>query len=895
MSIEQAIAFHRAGRLAEAERAYLAILSANPRDHDALHFYGVLRAQGGDLGGAVDMIERSLAVDPDAPQAHFHLAGALAGVGRKDEALGHYERAVSLQPGFLQAQLGRIGVLVDMGRAAEALGLCGRTAAPKNPQLSVLRGRALMASKAYEEALAAFDFAIVLDGGYSDAHYHRCDALHALGRNEEALAVLASVLAAKSDFAEGHLARGKVLIAMERPDEAAAAIDKAVALKPGLAEAHCLRAAVAIALKRWQEVLQASEKALAIKPELHDAHLHRGRALLESRRIDEALAAFDRATSLRPDVAECHNSRGDALVKLGRAEEALAAFDRALALEPDSIALLGNRAAVLVDLDRIDEALEIFNQLLVRDPDFAPAHFNLGNALVGVKRYEEALAAFDRAIALKPDWAEARYNRADALDELNRDDECLAECERALALDPNLSLAGMRLFLAKAKRCDWHGREAEIAQLKRFCEEERLADPFAVLAAFDDPALHLKAARASAGPARSRSSSFAGRSHERLRIAYLSPDFREHPVAHQIVELLERHDRSRFELFGICLQTAQASPIRDRIKAAFEHFHEAGLRSDAGIARLLEELEIDIAVDLAGHTDKGRTKALSYRPAPIAVNYLGFSGTAGADYVDYIIADAQVVPPGHEAFFSERIVRLPHCLFPTDSQGREVEQKPMRAEEGLPEDAFVFCTFNNSYKITPELFDIWMRLVRGVDGSVLWLRVEKPVARNNLRLEAERRGVSPARLIFGERAERERHLARIALADLFLDSVPYNAHTTANDALWVGLPMVTCPGRSFASRVAASMLTVSNAEELIARDLGAYESLALELARSPERLAAIREHLTKTRPQNPLFDTPALCRALESAYRTMWDIHAKGQKPGGFSVNIAPAAGRDSH
>ena len=759
--LRQALELHHAGRLADAEGIYRRILAAEPRNHHALHFLGVLRAQVGDMLGSVDLVGRSIQLNANDPLAHFHMGEALRALERNAEAAEHYTRTVALKPDF--------------------------------------------------------------------------------------------------------------------------------------AEAHCARAGVLIALGRWNDALDASARALALKRDLVEAEHHRGCALFELKRYGESLAAFDRAAAMNPNLFECHDGRGDALMKLGRAQEALAAFDRALALRPDAIAVLANRAAVLVELDRLDEALKIFGEVLSRDPAFAPAYFNLGNALLGVKRNEEALAAFDAAIALRPDWGEARYNRTAALDELNRDDECLAECERALALDPNLSLACMRRFFTKAKHCDWHDREAEITDLKRFCEEGYLAAPFALLAAFDDPALHLKAARVAAGPERPRTSSFAARPHDRLKLAYLSPDFHEHPVAHQIVELLERHDRSRFELFGICLQTAEDGPIRMRIRAAFDHFHEAGLRSDAGIAKLLEELEVDIAVDLAGFTDKGRTKALSYRPAPVTVNYLGFSGTTGADYVDYIIADPQVVPPDSEGFYSEKIVRLPHCFFPTDSRGRDAGPEPTRAEEGMPEDAFVFCTFNNSYKITPELFDIWMRLVRAVEGSVLWLRVEKPVARANLRLEAERRGVDPERLIFAERAERTRHLARIALADLFLDSIPYSAHTTANDALWAGVPVVTCPGRGFASRVAASMLTVSKAEELIVPDLAAYEALALELARSPARLAAIREHLTKTRPDNPLFDTPARCRELENAYDTMWDIHRKGQKPHGFSVNIAAPVDRGFH
>jgi len=881
MSIEQAIAFHRAGRLAEAERVYRSLLAANQHDPDALHFYGVLRAQTGDVAGAINLIERSLAVDPDAPQSHFHLASILSNAGHKAEALAHFERTLALQPGYLQAQLGRIDSLIDLGRARDALALCREV--PAGAQLADLRGRALMATKAHDEALTAFDEAVALKPDFVDAHYHRADVLHALGRNEDALAALAHVLTMKPGFAEAQLARGNVLLALDRPQEALGAVEAALALKADLAEAHCAHAAALRSGRRAKEALEASERAIALKPDLHEGHLRRSEALLELNRCDEALAAAQRAVGLRSDLPECHNARGSAFARLGRAEEALAAFDRALALKPDAGATLVNRACALLDLDRTDEAQADFVRAIERDPGSETAFYNLGNLLSAQNRHEEALAAFDSAIALKPGWTEALHNRAYALDALGREEESLAAWDQALAIDPDLSLARSKRLTIRAGNCDWHGRFEDLAALKRFCAEAERVDPFAAIFAFDDPLLHLKAARVMAGPTRPHGE--ARRSHERLRIAYLSPDFREHPVAHQVVELLERHDRSRFEIAGICLKPEAASPIRDRIRNAFEHFHEVQQRTDAGIAKLLEDLEIDIAVDLAGYTDKGRTKALSWRTVPVTVNYLGYSGTLGADYIDYIIADPYVVPTGHEGYFSEKVVRLPYCFFPSDSKGRG-EAAPTRAAEGLPDEAFVFCTFNNTYKITPEMFDVWMRLLQAVEDSVLWLRVEKPVARGNLRLEAEQRGVSAERLIFGARAPRELHLARIALADLFLDSTPYNAHTTANDALWAGLPLVTCPGLSFASRVAGSMLTVSGVPELIAPDLADYERLALELARSPERLKALRQRLVEGRSRNPLFDVEGLCRQLESAYATMWDIHTTGQKPHDFSVNM---------
>lgn len=414
------------------------------------------------------------------------------------------------------------------------------------------------------------------------------------------------------------------------------------------------------------------------------------------------------------------------------------------------------------------------------------------------------------------------------------------------------------------------------------CVQASSLNPWPMLSALDDPEIQFLTARRFAEPVKSGTARWTP--HQRLRIAYLSSDFHNHPTGYQTIELFERHDRTRFETFGVCLRPGPDSPIRQRLKRAFEHFVDAGARSDEEIAELLATLQIDIAVDIAGYVERGRTTALSFRTVPVTVNYFGYPGTLGADYIDYIVADPRLITPETERFFSEKVVRLPDCYFPADTTGRDAVPTPSRAEAGLPEKGFVFCTFSNSYKLTPEMFDIWMRLLRDADGSVLWLIANNPAARKNLRAEAETRGIASARLIFAEWMEHAPHRARIALADLFLDSLPCNAHTTASDALWAGVPLVTCMGESFAARVVGSMLTAIGAEELIARDLAAYEAVARDLARSPERLAAVRGKIVRDRASCPLFDMTRLCRHLEAAYETMWELHRSGRKAESFSV-----------
>jgi predicted O-linked N-acetylglucosamine transferase (SPINDLY family) len=626
-------------------------------------------------------------------------------------------------------------------------------------------------------------------------------------------------------------------------------------------------------------------KALERKSDEPFAHFHLAGALLPLGRAAEALASYGRAVALKPDFVEAHAARAAILLEMHRHEEALEACDRAIALQPDFMEAHNNRGTALLELGLREEALAAFQWALALKPDFAQTYYNLGNTLLALGRHDGALAAFDSALTLKPDYGEALYNRSSVLDKIGRAEESLTDSDKALEVNPKLGLAASRSFFARAMLCDWRGRDERISDLTRRCREGQALGLY-VNCAFDDPELLLLTAKTKAGASKRIMPSRPVRRHERLRVAYLSPDFRDHPVAHQAVELFERHDRTRFETYGVCLRAGPESAIRQRLRRAFDHFEEAGERSDPEIARLLADSQIDIAVDLGGYTDEGRTNSLSFRPAPIAVNYLGYPGTLGADYVDYIIADAQVIPPGAEGFYSEKIARLPDCFMPNDTKDRASPTPPPRAEAGLPQTGFVFCAFNNAYKIAPQMFDVWMGLLRAVDASVLWLSIGNEKARNNLRAEAEARRVSPERLVFADRIEeRGRHLARLGLADLFLDTLPYNAHSTASDILWAGVPLVTCMGRSFASRVAGSLLTAIGAEELIAPDLGAYETLALDLARSPERLAASRANLVRNRTSYPLFDMARLCRHLESAYETMWGVYLKGRKPESFMVN----------
>lgn len=491
-------------------------------------------------------------------------------------------------------------------------------------------------------------------------------------------------------------------------------------------------------------------------------------------------------------------------------------------------------------------------------------------------------------MTLRPDYAEAFYNLGNAWRELGKPEGAIAAYAQALRLRPDDADAFSQLAYQRWRACDWSAFSADQQKLRDLVRHGARVPPFFLLATDADRAEQLACAQRwvepfarAVPPAPARS--FREREGERIRLAYLSADFHQHATAHLAAELFERHDRARFEVFAYSYGPDDGSAMRRRLERAFDRFIDIRPLSHPQAARRIHADAIDILIDLKGHTLNARTAMLAARPAPVQVNYLGYPGTMGADFIDYIIIDRIVAPPADQTCFAEKLVTLPGCYQPSDTR-REAATPPTRRDCGLPPDAFVFCCFNNTYKITPTFFDIWMRLLNRVPGSVLWLLESNELARRNLRREAEQRGVDPDRLVFAPIRPIGEHLARHRHADLFLDTLPCNAHTTANDALWSGLPVLTCPGATFAGRVAASAVAAAGLPELIAPSREAYEQTALDLARTPARLGELREKLERNRATAPLFDVAAYARRIEAAYLRMWERWRAGEPPAAFAV-----------
>jgi len=607
---------------------------------------------------------------------------------------------------------------------------------------------------------------------------------------------------------------------------------------------------------------------------------------LQQSRAAQALQLLAVLIAEAPGDADIRTHHGLVLQALGRRQEALADFERALALRPGHAPTLLYRSNLMLELGRFAEALDGYDILLGRDEGNAEAWFRRGAALLQLGRSDEALASYDEALGFNPDHFAALFNRGTVLLRLERYDEAFAAYEKARALSPHHPLVLGGAASALLSLCDlarWEEFRARVVAAVK--TRSAVIAPLTFLPFCDDAALRRTCAEiyvAAQLPPSAPLWTGERTRHDRIRIAYLSADFHQHATAALMAEVFERHDRTRFEVTGISFSRDDGSQMRARLIKGFDRFVDVRDKSDAEVAQLLREADIDIAVDLKGHTDGARPGILAHRCCPVQVNYLGYPGTIGARWLDYIIADRAVVPFDQQPFYSEKIVHLPHCYQANGA--RAIGETPTRAIAGLPEAGFVFCCFNAAWKFSPALFDIWMRLLQAVPGSVLWLLEDNRPAAANLKTAAAERGVDPERLVFAPPAAPPEHLARQALADLFLDTLPYNAHTTASDALWVGLPLVTALGRSFDGRVAGSLLLAVGLPELVAETLEDYESLALALARDPARLARVRHKLRENRLTAPLFDTGLFCRHLEAAYVRMVETVRRGDAAQSFAV-----------
>lgn len=782
---------------------------------------------------------------------HFQQAYTLHRQGKLQAAEALYRELLRAQPQHANA-LHMLGIIeAHRQNHAAAVELFSRALALKNddPILALNLGSALLESNRHDDATRCYAHAIALRPDYARAHAGLAHALQAMARYPDALR----------------------------------SYESAIALQPGLADALKGKADVLAELGRNDEALQAYDIVITAGINDPKVYINRGTVLLALGREDDALAAFDAAISAAPGDATAHYNRAHALDRLQRPEEAVASLDLAITLQPNFAAAWRNLGNQLAKLHRDTQALDSYDRALILDPHAAQALSNRGIVLARLGRYSEALEAFEAALALRPDFVDALQNLGNTLNRLKQFGKAAAAYARVLELEPDKPFVMGQWLHARMKICAWAGLDEARKAVQEQIEQARpAAHPFAFLSMAASPALHRRCSEvayrldhghATAVPIPQRAAT------TKIKVGYFSSDFHEHATAYLMAGMFAQHDRSAFEVFAFSYGSPPDDAMHRRLRGMFDRFVDVGAMSDREVMDLARALEIDIAVDLKGYTQHARPAIFALRAAPVQISYLGYPGTLAMPAMDYAIVDHVVVPLADRVHYSEKLIHLPDC-YQVNDNGRPIAQGTVRrADHGLPEEGFVFCCFNNSYKITPQMFDIWMRLLLMVPGSVLWLYEENAEVAANLALEAGARGVDAARLVFARHAPVETHLARHTAADLFLDTELYNAHTTASDALWTGLPVVTCPGTTFPARVAASMLQAVGLAELVCESLAAYEAMALALARDPRSLAAVRHKLAAHRRTQPLFDTARITRQIEHAYKIAYSRWQGGLAP----------------
>jgi predicted O-linked N-acetylglucosamine transferase (SPINDLY family) len=662
------------------------------------------------------------------------------------------------------------------------------------------------------------------------------------------------------------------------------ALRNIMAQTPHHYDASHLLAIVCANQGRHEEAIGYYRKALQLSPESISVLSNLGASLNSIGQNDEALFALEAALKINPNLAALWFNAGNITSDLGDFKKALNFYEECIKLNPEYLQAHNNFGKALFNIGDYLSALICYDQALELNPDYAEAWSNKGNALGELKRFDEALACYDKALSIKGDYAEIWSNKGSVLSMLKRYDESIICYKVALDLNADINWIYGDQIYAKMKVCHWADfqENAELLERKvRSCE--KVINPFQIMALSDDSLLHRQCAQIyvqdrypanpTLGPILKRPRK------EKICIAYYSADFCNHPTAHLTAELYELHDKTQFEVIAFSFGPDDQSSVRSRLCKAFSQFIDVSDFSDEDIAKLSRRLGVDIAIDMGGFAAENRTGIFACRAAPIQVNYLVYPGTMAAQYMDYIVADKILIPPSSQHFYSEKVVYLPNSYQVNDSRRTFSGEQPTRQSLGLPEKSFVFCCFNNNHKIVPTCFDLWMRILKAVDGSVLWLLEDNAAAAENLKKEAMKRGVDGDRLVFAKRAAALEHMMRHRAADLFLDTLPYNAHTTASDALWMGLPVLTLMGESFAGRVAASLLNAVGLPELITHTAEEYAALAIALATDFESLRGLRARLEKNRLTQPLFDTPLFTRNLESAYIKMYEVYQLDLSP----------------
>ena len=846
-------AFQELNQLHDSVKSYKISISLEPGNAEVHNNLGNVYRELNQLDAAIKSYEKALVINPNYVEAHYSLGLTFYDLGQLQDTIKSYKQVLTIKPDFA-------GMHNNLGNVYREL-----------DELDA-------AVKSYEKAIA-------IKPDFFEAFFNKGITFQALDQLGSAVKSYKDAITINPDYFEALNNLGVALNNLGEIDEAINCYKAAIAINPDYAEAHNNLGIVFKELDKLDSAADCHKKAITIKPDFTEAHNNLGIVFLDLNQLSQAAKSFEQAIILKPDYAEAHNNLGIVLKDLGKLDGAINCYERAIAIKPDYIEAHNNLGITLMDLGELEASAKCYANALDIRPNYTYALNNLGVVFNRLGRLDEANNCYELALNFNARYAEAYSNRGNLMTDFGRYEEALEDYQKAFKLQPDIDYMLGNILNTKMYVCIWDDLSEQIDELlQKINNGDKVIGPFAALTITDDPDLQKKVAEIYANekfPIRNVLPKIEHYpKHKKIRIGYFSADFREHPVSTLTAELYEIHDRRHFEVYAFSYGPDTKDEMNLRIKAGVDHFYDVRMMSHKEVVFLSRSLEIDIAIDLGGFTQHSRAEVLSMSVAPIQVNYLGYSGTMGTEFMDYIIADNIIIPEENKQCYSEKITYLPDTFMVNDTKIKVSNRNFTREETGLPSNGFVFCCFNNHYKITPKVFNSWMRILSQVNGSVLWLSKANKTIVENLKKEAESKGIDEARLIFAPRLEFiEDHLNRVKLADLFIDTLPYNAHTTSSDALRMGLPVLTCLGKSFASRVAASLLSAVGLPELITTSQEEYEALAIELATNPKQLKAIKDKLAQNLPSAPLYDTPLFTKHLESAYKTMYDRYHEGLEP----------------
>ena len=840
-AIRKAQSHIKAGEIAEAEELYKQVLSKFPKNKKAIQGYQKLK------GGIAP--EGSSTSEPSQEQVQ--------------ELLSLYNQ------GEFEEVLSKVRPLISVFSKAITL--------------FNLQGAANAALQKYDLAIDSYKQVLKIKPDNAGAYYNTGVMQHENGEIDAAIESYQRATKIKHDYAAAYLNMGDALHEKQDLDAAICSYKQVIKIKPDDADAYYN---IGTALKDKGELdiaIDSYKQAIKIKPDFAKAYYNMGIALKDKGELDAAIDSHKQAIKIKPDHAGAYYNMGNVLNEKGELDAAIDSHKQAIRIKPDHAEAYNNMGIALKDKGELDAAIYSYRQAIKIKPDYADAYNNMGNALNDKAESDAAIDSYKQALKIKPDYAEAYYNMGISLINKGEMDAAVDSYEKAIKIKPDYELAHSGKLYRQAHVCDWSGIERGREVIPKLGISAQYINPFEILPLEDAPERHrLRSEVFAKNEFKQKPLPLASRSTQkpkRLRIGYFSSDFKEHPVAYLMAKVIETHDRNFFEVYGYSIGPAKDDKMRHRLIKGFDVFDDVQDMSDQDVALLARQDQIDIAIDLTGYTQNSRSGIFAYRAAPMQINYLGYPGTMGANFIDYIIADPILIPSDSQKHYNEKIIQLPNSYMPTDNTRIFSERELTRLEMGLPEQGFVFCCFNNNYKISPTEFDVWMRLLLKVEGSVLWLRKSNKWSEGNFCKEAKSRGIDPSRLIFADRVPMDEHLARHRLADLFLDTFAFNAHTTATEALWAGLPVVTKLGQGFAARVAGSLLSAIDLPELITETEIEYEALILDLATNPQRLAAIKQKLAANRLSKPLFNTELFTKHLEDGYQRAYGQYFDGKEP----------------